>query len=237
MLFVAVLAMWLDIKAQNYDFSAEAPSGQTLYYKIVDGHAEVVSRGYDYVEGDVVIPATVDYDNTTYDVTKIADVDYRGAFEGCENLTSITIPASITSIGYWAFYDCSNLTSVNYTGTIAQWCRIDFRNDYANPINITHSLNINGNHISNLVIPNDVIEIKKYAFCGCSSLQSVTIGSGVSTIGFHAFRDCSSLQSVTIGSGVSTIGSYAFYGCSNLTSISLPNGVTTIVTVNTPLYF
>ncbi|MBD5317831.1 MAG: leucine-rich repeat protein [Bacteroides sp.] len=66
------------------------------------------------------------------------------------------------------------------------------------------------------------------AFLGCSSLQSVTIPSSVTTIGHHAFRECSSLQSMSIPSSVTTIGNYTFYRCSSLQSVTIPSSVTSI---------
>ena len=76
--------------------------------------------------------------------------------------------------------------------------------------------------ISGLTVIND------YAFYGCKSLTSVTIGNSVTNIGSYAFVACSSLTSVTIPNSVTSIGSYAFYSCSSLTSVTIPNSVTSI---------
>ena len=83
-----------------------------------------------------------------------------------------------------------------------------------------------------LVLPNDIngnsYKINNYAFYNCSSLTSVTIGSGVTSIGNSAFNNCSSLTSITIPEGVTSIGDNAFEYCSSLTSIKIPNSVTSI---------
>ncbi|MGN0620725.1 MAG: leucine-rich repeat protein, partial [Porcipelethomonas sp.] len=55
----------------------------------------------------------------------------------------------------------------------------------------------------------------------CTSLESITIGSGVTSIGSYAFSRCTSLESITIGSGVTSIGNYAFSRCTSLESISV----------------
>ena len=63
-----------------------------------------------------------------------------GAFCQCSSLTSITIPNSVTSIGYTAFWDCSSLTSITFQGTIAQWKKIEFRDDWNKevPASVVH---------------------------------------------------------------------------------------------------
>ena len=50
----------------------------------------------------------------------------------------------------------------------------------------------------------------------------------MTSIGAYAFSGCTSLTSVTIGDGVTSIGDYAFPGCTSLTSVTIPNSVTSI---------
>ena len=118
------------------------------------------------------------------------------AFRECASLTSVTIGNSVTSIGEYAFEYCSSLTEVNYLGTIEEWCGITFGSCNANPIYYAKKLYINGELLTNLVIPNTVTEIKAYAFYNCDSLTSVTIGNSVTSIGEYAFHNCDSLTSV-----------------------------------------
>ena len=115
-----------------------------------------------------------------------------GAFSGCSNLTSITIPDSVTSIGEAAFYGCSSLEGV-YITDIAAWCAIDFYDYDSNPLYYAHNLYLNGELVTDLVIPEGVKSIGDYAFYGCGSLTSITIGSGVTSIGDRAFEDCGRL--------------------------------------------
>ena len=151
------------------------------------------------------------------------------AFSGCSGLTSVIIPNSVTSIGGWAFDGCSGLTSL-VISDLAAWLNVSLGNDSSNPLKNSnaHHLFLNDNEITDLVIPNSVTNIKKYAFEGCSSLTSVTIPNSVTTIGERAFYGCSGLTSVTIGNSVTSIGEGAFAYCSSLTSVTIPNSVTSI---------
>ena len=120
-------------------------------------------------------------------VTSIGDY----AFEGCSNLKSITIPSSVRSIGYHAFHWCG-LKEV-YIKDLAKWCEIEFESSYSNPLNHAHNLYLNDELVTELIIPNSVTSIGRYAFYGCINLKSITIPESVTSIGFGAFDGCSNL--------------------------------------------
>ena len=97
---VLLTALAFSQSAKAYDFSAVAPSGQTLYYNIVDSTVQVTCQNSSspyystYPTGALTIPATVTYNDTTYLVTNIGNY----AFYYCSGLTSITIPNTVARI-------------------------------------------------------------------------------------------------------------------------------------------
>ena len=164
--------------------------GGDCYYRVDNGY----STYYHYYTSDDVIG------------------DY--AFKNCSDLTSLTLPSSVTRIGDYAFKNCSGLTSLTLPSSVT---RIG---DYA-------FYNCSG--LTSLTLPSSVTSIGEFAFRYCSGLTSLTIPSGVTSIGMSAFEYCSSLTSLTLPSSVNEIGIYAFHGCSGLTSLTLPSSVTSSI--------
>ena len=98
------------------------------------------------------------------------------AFYKCTSLKSITILDSMIYIGSDAFYDCTSLSNV-YITDIAKWCAISFIDIEANPLHTGAKLYLNGELCTDLVIPDGVTSIGKYAFYNCTSLTNVTFAN------------------------------------------------------------
>ena len=166
---------------------------------------------------------TVDCDSSVSTVTLRNGTVGIGnsAFRNCTGLTSVTIPDSVTSIGNYAFSGCTGLTSVYYTGDIAGWCGISFGEWYANPLYYAGNLYIDGQLVTDLVIPDSATKINAYAFYNFKGLTSVTIGTSVTSIGSDAFQYCYRLVEVYNKSSLEiTVGSedygYAGYYAKNV---------------------
>lgn len=150
-------------------------------------------------------------------------------FRACYALTAVTIGEGITQIGSRAFGDCRALDSV-YITNLSSWFNITFEDNESNPLSNGVKLYLNDEEITELVIPEDVIEIKKLAFYGYSSLTSLTISNGVVSMGATAFSHCKALSTIKIGKGLTSIGNHAFRNCDALTTIVIPDNVTSIGT-------
>src|SRR5215213_3116741 len=155
--------------------------------------------------GDIVIASTYN----GYPVTTIR----IGAFSGCTGLTSVTIPASVTSMEQDAFFQCTSLTSVTIPNSVT---------------NIGHRAFYDGRSLTNVTIPNSVTSLGQLAFYQCTGLTSATIPDSMTRISENTFAGCTSLTNVTVPNSVTQIRVSAFSGCRSLTSVTIPNSVTDI---------
>ncbi|MGM9860342.1 MAG: leucine-rich repeat protein [Muribaculaceae bacterium] len=180
----------------------------------------VISVSDDYLsenEGYIAIPASVEYESTTYDVTKI----HMNSFESCTDLKSVYIPASITEIGTDVFLGCSNLEKIVVESDNTVY---DSRHNCNAIIETASNTLITGS--KNTKIPNNVTTIAARAF-KWSGITTITIPSSVTTIGEEAFSRCEDLLSVTFDNCPAAIGESAFEDC-GITSLVIPESIVSI---------
>ena len=119
----------------------------------------------------------------------------KGAFYGCCSISSLVIPEGLTSFGTDAFYQCTGLEKL-YIKDLAAWCGSSFYNKASNPLSYAHTLYLQGEAVVDLVIPEEVLEVKSNVFSYCTSIKTVTMFPGLLSIGVGAFYGCSEIEEV-----------------------------------------
>ena len=168
--------MFNTIQALSFDFYVNG-----IYYKKVTSNTvevtykELMAESY---SGAVTIPSSIKVNNVTYKVTAIGIY----AFYMCKNLTSVSIPTSVTKIDGCAFEGCSGLTSITIPNSVTY-------------LGIDAFARCTGLKV--ISIPNSVTKIDQLAFSGCTGMTTLTIGSGVTNIQNKAFDGCTALRNIT----------------------------------------
>ena len=159
----------------------------------------------------------------------------KSAFEHCSNLDSLTIKGVATSmIGAYAFASCTSLTSLSLVGSFQTIGDSAFVNCGMTSLTIDATITsiekyaFSSRFLTSLSLTGNVQKIGDYAFANCTSLTSLSLTGNVQKIGDHAFDSCSSLNTVTFPKSLTSIGSYAFDSCTSLNSIEIPGKVTEI---------
>ena len=179
--------------------------------------------------GNITIPSTVSYENTTYNVTAIG----KDAFRSCKDLGAVTVPSSVKTIGQTAFGYIGNPMDMG-TNTFSITLNEGLETIGAEAF-------IGSRKLKNIHIPASVTTLGDKIFQNSTNLTTVTFaeGSQLTAIPDDCFY-CNapgSLSSITLPEGITSIGRGAFCG-TKLTSIHIPNGVTEIpenAFLNTPL--
>ena len=235
-----------------YDFSVDG-----IFYDIVSSGANAtVSVAQGNYSGNIVLERTVTYREKEYTLVGIGDE----AFYGCEEITTVNMPNSVTKIGDKAFEGCTQLTSVYLSNTLTHIGQRAFYNcEKLSSIKLPASLVSIGSRafftsyynrsISTLTI-NNTVEIGNEAFAGRmlndiyinvidfskenkladiasnvhylidgEEITDLVIPDGVTTIGENLLKNCQTLTSITIPKSVKIINDGAFLNCPDMTNI------------------
>ncbi len=195
-LLLSTIISVLPVVARDFDYTYE---GQTITYTVISEYYKTVetkSRLYDFdhkISGTLVLPSNPICDGVEYTLTQIGD----NSFHDSADLTSVTIPNSVTLIDVKAFSGCSGLKSLTIPNSVTTIEGYAFEGCSG---------------LTSLTIPNSVTTIGDHAFTRCTNLTSLTIPSSVTTVGWYAFKDCSSLKQLTLedGSEYLRLNSYDF---------------------------
>lgn len=132
-----------------------------------------------------------------------------GVFDSCRQLRTVRISAGLSEIGSHVFYQCSELTSAVIPESVVKIGRAAFGSC---------------RHLTNLTLGGRVVSIDESAFSGCEALENLVLPDSVRFVGESAFSRCTGITNLKIGSGVTNIRKKAFYSCSALRSITMYEG-------------
>lgn len=185
----------------------------TLAYIVDDGKVTISDCNTD-ADGHVIIPSSI---------SGMAVVGIKvNAFLGCRLIDSVTIPATVTSIGVAPFENCFELVSINVSVNNPSYSSEDgvlFDKNKELLIEFPHGRS------GTYTIPSSVREIEYFAFSDSDLLTEVTFPPSLEIIGRYAFTSCDSLDNVQIPGTVDTIRQSAFASCGSLSELVLSHGI------------
>jgi len=194
-------ASYAGISTQALQVSGKTTDG----FSFELNNASYIITAYSGAEAVPALPSSV----SGVRVTGIANAVFRYNL----SVTTVNLPAGLSSLGEQLFENCTNLVSVSIPLGIKQIPRATFYNCPA---------------LTSITLPGSITEIGDSAFYGCRNLKNIGLPDGLTALGYSAFYGCSALSSLVIPSTVNTIKDQAFMNCTTLSSVSLPPTITKI---------
>ena len=180
----------------------------------------------DYEMGEAGDPPAVPWERYRIKTVVVEEgVTHLGAFAlyECGGLQTVTLPASLSSMGEGAIRRCRSLTGIELAAGNAAFTAQD---------GVLFSKEMDkllvypaGNKNTSYTVPASVREIADYAF-SFAGLTSVALPEGLERLGVGAFCSCSKLTEAALPAGLSAVEDKTFFGCSALERLTLPEGVT-----------
>ena len=152
---------------------------------------------------DVTLPSTID----GRDIVGIA----ADAFKAENSIKSVTIPATYTYVGDYAFYDCDALETVTFEGEAIT--------------DIGTGTFEGCDKLASIVLPKSVETVEPFAFKDCVAITSIDLSGALKTVSEGAFYGCSALKTVVLADSVEYVVKNAFYGCAALEYTTYDNGL------------
>ena len=167
--------------SNNNDISTEVEFEYTGEGCLVPKHVTIVRFHPSVIEV---------YDNAFSDCKQLREVRLNEglqkigvfAFYNCISLSSITLPSTVTEIGWYAFHNCNKLREVILNKGLQK---------------IGHSAFYRCSSLSSITLPSTVTEIGGCAFQFCSNLREVVLHGVPRKVGQSAFHNCASLERIT----------------------------------------
>ena len=210
---IALVATFATVTVDEVDGEGYVQNG--VYYWVYNGNASV--HGWEGEVSDVVIPSYLEVDGARYKVTSV----FEDAFQGCESLTSVTLPETIREIRENAFRDCIALRTV----TMPDRWDLTVISEYAFEGCIS---------LESIVLPEGTFQLDRCAFDGCRSLKEVVLPDSLEYIS-NSFNDCDAVQSLNLPREYR--GSLSFLrGMGGLQEITANDGMTEYAVVDNAVY-
>ena len=222
------LILWVTLSSAAFSFADDFVYDNLKYATNSDNSVTLVDgKG---ANGDIIIPSDVRNKNKVYVVTAIE----HNAFEGNNAITAVTIPSSVSTIGYSAFNSCKSLRRVMDASRVTEMQGFEYT-DCTNLTSVTLSGTLQkigyrsfaGSALAHLVLPASMREIGSSAFEDCHQLRNVQFNTGLQNIKDHAFKN-SGLVFLELPNDIKEIGEWAFEGCASLKTVQIPPSVTSL---------
>ncbi len=184
------------LKELTMPASAKISNSESTFYNCTNIEKVILTKGTGTMQD---YSSSTSNDDTYY--------KYTPWYISRDNIKEIIIEYGVTSIGYYAFYNCTSLTSIEIPDSVTRIYYAAFEGCTS---------------LTSITIPDSVTSIGESAFRGCTSLTSITIPDSVTSIRDFTFWDCYNLTSITISDSVTSIGYAAFYDCTGLKELTMP---------------
>lgn len=195
---------------------------------IPDGVLKIGAKAFAYCNfTEITLPSTIEeFEDRAFFSTKLTSITLPNsvkkigtrAFQSCQ-LTEITLGENIEWICYDAFTS-NTINRLNIT-SLEKFLQINYeiRSSYGTPsplLNLVNEVYLNGEKLTDVVIPETITEIKPYTFYGAKCFDNITINcnlKGESSNVYYGPFSNATFNSITIGPNVTYIGEYALYRC------------------------
>ncbi len=205
-----------------------------------DGKRYATIYSYKGTSEKVVIPS---------EINGVTVTDIRNSFMNNIDITSVTIPETVTSIGDKAFAQCINLKEITFLGELPElyvecfegtpWLEAKKAENPQFLIIGDVLVKAFDFEIKDIVIPDGVTKIAANAFgfnnYYGNNISSITFPDSVTEIGRGAFQNCFNLRSINIPANITKIEKYAFNGCPLRGTVTLPDTIEIVDGLQDPI--
>ena len=202
-----ILFIVLSCMSFFHAIAQETVTVNNIRYYIDNGEATITMQD-EALSGDIAIPESITNKGRSYTVVRATN----GAFQNTD-ITSISLPNSITSLGNNCFQHCKNLIYVKLPDNITSLGDNCFQ--------FCHNL-------ISVKLPDNITSLGDYVFSSCRKLSSIKLPDTLTSLGEYCFSFCDGLTSLLLPNSITTLGPGCFMGCENIETITLPSNITSL---------